>query len=85
MFLLMDTEVSFRNNKIFFILIEVSQNVCLEDPVDNKLALGQVMAQRRTCDKLLPEPIMIQFTDAYIPFWLTVISYTSYTTRLAHV
>ena len=35
-------------------------------PIDNKSALVQVMAWRRTGDKPLPEPMLTQFTDAYM-------------------
>ena len=35
-------------------------------PIDNKSALVQVMAWRRTGDKPLPKAMMIQFTDAYM-------------------
>ena len=35
-------------------------------PIDNKPALVQVMAWRRTGDKPLSEPLMTQFSDAYI-------------------
>ena len=35
-------------------------------PIDNKPAMVQVMALRRTGDKPLPEPMMTQFTDAYM-------------------
>ena len=34
--------------------------------IDNKGALVQVMAWRRTGDKQIPEPMLAQFTDAYI-------------------
>ena len=34
--------------------------------IDNKSALVQVMAWRRTGDKPLPEPILTQFIDAYM-------------------
>ena len=34
--------------------------------MDNKPALVQVMAWRRTGDKPLPELMLIQFTDAYM-------------------
>ena len=37
-----------------------------KDLIDNKAALVQVMAWRRTGDKLLPEPMLMQFTDAYM-------------------
>ena len=36
-----------------------------KSPIDSKPASVQVMAWRRTSDKLLPEPNMTQFTDAY--------------------
>ena len=35
-------------------------------PTDHKPALVQVMALRRTGNKPLPEPIMTQFSDAYM-------------------
>ena len=35
-------------------------------PINNKAALVQVMAWRRTGDKPLPEPMMTQFTEAYM-------------------
>ena len=35
-------------------------------PIDNKLALVQIMAWRRIGDKRLPEPTVTQFIDAYI-------------------
>ena len=34
--------------------------------IDNKPALAQVMAWRRTGDKPLPEPMLTQSTDAYM-------------------
>ena len=37
-------------------------------PIDKKSSLVQVMAWRRTGEKPLPEPMMTQFTDAYIPY-----------------
>ena len=37
-----------------------------KSPIDNKPALVQVMAWRRTGDKPLPEPMTTQFTDAYM-------------------
>ena len=35
-------------------------------PIYNKSELVQVMAWRQTCDKPLPEPMLTQFTDAYM-------------------
>ena len=37
-----------------------------KSPIDNKSALLKVMAWRRTGDKPLPEPMLTQFTDAYM-------------------
>ena len=34
----------------------------------NKSALLQVMAWRQTGDKLLPEPMLTQFSDAYMQY-----------------
>ena len=35
-------------------------------PTDNNLALVQVMASHRTGNKPLSEPMLTQFTDAYM-------------------
>ena len=35
-------------------------------PNDNKAALDQVMAWQQTGNKPLPEPVLTQFTDAYM-------------------
>ena len=43
--------------------MRISLNFC---PIDNKPALVQVMAWRRIGDKPLSEPMMTQFSDAYI-------------------
>ena len=54
-------------NKKFCISIRISLEFVTEGQIDNKLALVQVMAWRRTGDKSLPEPMLItQLTDAYI-------------------
>ena len=37
-----------------------------ESPIDSKSALVQLMVWRRTDDKPLPEPVLTQFTDAYM-------------------
>ena len=37
-----------------------------ESPTDSKKALVQVMAWRQPGDKPLPEPMVTQFTDAYV-------------------
>ena len=52
-----------ENDKI---LIKFSLMFVPRSPIDNKPALVQVMAWRRTGDKPLPEPMMTQFNDAYI-------------------
>ena len=46
--------------------IQTSLKYVLKSPIDNKAALIQVMAWRRTGDKTLPEPMMTQFIDAYM-------------------
>ena len=52
-----------ENDKI---LIQISLKLVPRSPIDNKPALVQVTAWRRTGDKPLPEPIMTQFPDAYM-------------------
>ena len=46
--------------------IQISLKLVPRIPIDNKPALVQVMAWRRTGDKPLPVPMMMQFTDAYM-------------------
>ena len=46
--------------------IQISLRFVPRSPIDNKPSLVQVMAWRRIGDKPLPEPMMIQFTDAYM-------------------
>ena len=53
-------------NKSDRILIQISLKLVPGNPVDNKPALVQVMAWRRTGDKPLLEPMQTQFTDAYM-------------------
>ena len=55
----------FMNEKCF-ISIRISLKFVPNGPIDNKAALVQVMAWRRTGDKPLPEPMLAQFTDAYM-------------------
>ena len=50
----------------FWILIQISVKFVPKDLIGNKTALVWVMALRRTGDKPLPEPILNQFTDAYM-------------------
>ena len=52
-----------ENNRILF---EISLKFVPVSPIDNKPALVQVMAWRRTGDKPLPEPMLTQFTDTYM-------------------
>ena len=49
-----------------WILIQISLNFVPRSPIENKPALFQVMAWRRIGVKSLPEPMMAQFTDAYM-------------------
>ena len=46
--------------------IKISLKLVPKGPKDNKPALVQIMVWRRTGDKPLTEPMMAQFTDAYI-------------------
>ena len=53
-------------NQIYRISIQISPKFVLRNPIENKAALVQVMVWRQTGDKLLLEPMMTQFTDAYM-------------------
>ena len=55
----------FMNEK-FCISIRISLKVVPNGLINNKLALIQVMAWRRTGDKPLTELLLTQFTDAYM-------------------
>ena len=46
--------------------IQISLKFAHRSPIDNNAALVQVMAWRRTGDKPLFEPMLTQFTDAYM-------------------
>ena len=46
--------------------IEISLKLVPRGPSNNKSALVEVMARRRTGDKPLPEPVMTQFTDTHM-------------------
>ena len=48
------------------ILFRILLKFVLKNPIANKSALIQVMAWRRTGDDPLPEPMLAQFTDAYM-------------------
>ena len=47
--------------------IQISLKLVPRGPIHNKPASVQVMVWRPTGEKLLPEPMMAQFTDAYMP------------------
>ena len=53
-------------NEDVWISIEISLKFVPNGPIDDKSALVQVMAWRRTGDKPLPKPMLTQFTDAYM-------------------
>ena len=46
--------------------IQISLKFVSSSPIVNKQALVKVMAWRRIGDKPLPEPMMTQFTEAYM-------------------
>ena len=50
----------------FCISIRVSLKYVAKGPIDNEATLVQILAWRRTGDKPLPEPMLTQFTDAYM-------------------
>ena len=50
----------------FCVLIEISLKLVSKGSVDNTPALVLIMAWRRIGDKPLSEPVLIQFTDAYM-------------------
>ena len=53
-------------NENYRIPIQISLKHVPMSPIDNKPALFQVMAWRRTGDKPLPEPMITQFINAYM-------------------
>ena len=53
-------------NENYRIPIRISLKYVPMSPIDNKPALVQVMACRRTGDKPLPELMLTQFTDAFL-------------------
>ena len=61
-----ETQVPFREWKVFFIVAEVSLKFVPKDPIDNNPALFQIMARRRIGDNPLSEPMLTRFTDAYM-------------------
>ena len=53
-------------NETYRISIQISLKLVPRSPIDNKPEFVQVMAWRQTGDKPLPEPMMTQFTGAYM-------------------
>ena len=53
-------------NKNVWILVTIWLKLFRNGPFDHNLVLVQVMASRRTGDNPLLNPMMIQFTDAYV-------------------
>ena len=53
-------------NDYYNIFIRISPKLVSKDLIDNKIALIQIMARRRTGDKPLTEQMMAYFTVAYI-------------------
>ena len=53
-------------NENVWIPIKISLKFVPKGPINNILALVQIMAWRRTGDKPLSEPMMTQFNDAYM-------------------
>ena len=49
-----------------WISIKISLNFVPKGTIDNKLALVQVMAWRRTGENTLPEPMLTQFNDTNV-------------------
>ena len=50
----------------FFNFDRISLKFVPNGPIDNETTSVQVMAWRRTSDKTLPEPMLNQFTNAYM-------------------
>ena len=53
-------------NEKFCILIEISPKFVPNGPIDNNPALVWIMVWRQIGDKPLSEPMLTQFTDAYM-------------------
>ena len=54
---------------MFCISIRISLKFVHESPISHYQALVQVMAWHQIGNKPLPEPMLIQFTDAYAQHW----------------
>ena len=50
-------------------MIKISLKFVPKSPIDKKPSLAQIMAWRRIGDKPLSEPMLTQFTDAYMRGW----------------
>ena len=60
-------------NENVWISIKISMKFVPNDPINNSPALVQIMACRRPGNKPLSEPVMAEFTDAYMrtrPLWI---------------
>ena len=55
-------------NEKFSLLFRISLKFLHKGPIDNKWALVQVMAWRRTGDEPLSAPMLTQLTDAYMRY-----------------
>ena len=53
-------------NEKFYILIKILLKFVLKSPFDSNPALVEIMAWYQTGHKALSEPMLIQFTDAYM-------------------
>ena len=53
-------------NEKFCLLIQIPLKFVPKGQIDYKSVLVRVMAWRRTGDRPLPEPMLTQFTDAYM-------------------
>ena len=58
----------FMNEKLQ-ILIRISLKFVTKGPIDNKSAVVQVIAWRRTGDKPLHETMLGEFVDAFMCHW----------------
>ena len=52
--------------KSFVFFIQISQKFVPDSELNNNPVLAQVMAWRRTCPKPISQPMVTQFTDAYM-------------------
>ena len=60
----------FLNEKsCILIIMALKLTFVPKDPFDNKPALFHIMAWRRIDDKTLSEPMLAQFTDAFLWYW----------------